>query len=71
MNDTEQSHCRIRRTGVVRTVDDAFVHAEIEGKLISIPFGKCEPTVRSGDAIAWDGKMWAVNDSDVPTQAGG
>ncbi|WP_027084677.1 hypothetical protein [Cohnella panacarvi] len=65
MSDTQQSRCRILRTGVVNSVDCSFVHAEVEGKRIAIPIGKCEPSVRTGDTIAWNGKQWTVSDSDV------
>lgn len=65
MSDTQQSQCRIRRIGLVRAIDCSFARADIEGKCIAIPIGKCESAVRMGDRIAWDGKRWIVCDSDV------
>ncbi|MBO9598771.1 MAG: hypothetical protein J7559_13255 [Cohnella sp.] len=65
MNDTHQSQCRIRRTGLVSAIDSSCVHAEVGSKRVSIPIGKCESAVRTGDRIAWDGRQWIVCDPDV------
>jgi len=65
VSDTEQSRCRIHRTGLVKAIDASSVHAKVEGRTIAIPIGKCGPDVRPGDTIAWNGKQWILNDSDV------
>ena len=64
MSDTQQSQCRIRRIGLVIAIDSSFAHAEVEGKRIAIPIGKCESAVRMGDTIAWDGRHWIACEPD-------
>lgn len=65
MSNTEQSHCRIRRTGIVTAKEEAFAQVEVDGRTIVVPLNKCEPSIPIGSEITWNGKQWIAFIPDV------
>ena len=70
MNRPEQSRCRVKRSGIVCSVDPDEARIVIEGKTLSVPIGKCAPSLRTGDRVGWDGTRWIGMPEEIEESGG-